>query len=625
MRKFGMMLCTLVFILNSSGYADSESIQNLDEFERIPILENGRKMPLHTFAENKLIEFSGRRKVNDLPAIDWLAKCLFEPSTVQDFPVFLINHPRVAEAMGVENVKGRRYTFNQLEPGLPKLVELASKAMQLEQNARSPVEQELIRVYGVMMSYFGFIHAFQFAEESADFAVEDPEVRAFLGLSDAQITNSFYSLFGHLPEMRKAIASWEGKPPEEWSAIEKDVYRLANTLFTWSRRNRGMNFNIVPLDPHGEEIWLSIWDTMSVPVSDSGLKKGLENLSRLPQAYRDGDEQQFNELSLNYRQFVQSRFWSDRDMRHLDREVGFNKQRFFSKAKWIYGLAFFLSFFAVVSPSRGWRWTAGLSVLVAFGYHTAGMILRMLIMGRPPVTNLYATFIFVAFVCVLLGLLMELFQRRGFGLLAASFTGLVLLMISSRFAVSGDTMGKVVAVLDSNFWLSTHVTAITAGYAGCFLAGVLGHLYLIFCIADPKGEVRQKSIYHAMVAILGFGLTFSFLGTMLGGVWADQSWGRFWGWDPKENGALLIVLWCSILFHARIDKMVGDRGMALGNILGMIVVMLAWLGVNLLGVGLHSYGFTSGLAVKLYTYVLLQIVVGIALFAFAKRTQKEKY
>jgi ABC-type transport system involved in cytochrome c biogenesis permease subunit len=157
------------------------------------------------------------------------------------------------------------------------------------------------------------------------------------------------------------------------------------------------------------------------------------------------------------------------------------------------------------------------------------------------------------------------------------------------------------------------------GYAGCCLAGLIGHFYLLQAIIQPRQEARLRSLYNALYAVLGFGLTFSFLGTMLGGVWADQSWGRFWGWDPKENGALLIVLWCAILFHARIARMIGNIGMAAGSILGIIVVLFAWLGVNLLGVGLHSYGFTSGVATGLFAYSVGQVVFLAVVVPWARR------
>ena len=105
-----------------------------------------------------------------------------------------------------------------------------------------------------------------------------------------------------------------------------------------------------------------------------------------------------------------------------------------------------------------------------------------------------------------------------------------------------------------------------------------------------------------------FAIFFSFVGTVLGGLWADDSWGRFWGWDPKENGALMIVLWNALVLHARWDKMVGDRGLAVLALGGNIVTAWSWFGVNQLGIGLHSYGFTSGIVRALITFGIYMLV-----------------
>jgi ABC-type transport system involved in cytochrome c biogenesis permease subunit len=159
-------------------------------------------------------------------------------------------------------------------------------------------------------------------------------------------------------------------------------------------------------------------------------------------------------------------------------------------------------------------------------------------------------------------------------------------------------------VLDSNFWLSTHVITVTIGYSACLLAGAIGHVWMVRALMPGDGVKahRLRELGKMIYGTLCFGLLFSFIGTVLGGIWADQSWGRFWGWDPKENGALLIVIWCIILLHAKQWGYIRDHGMAQGSIFGAIIVALAWFGVNLLNVGLHSYGFTDGAATKLMAY-----------------------
>ena len=153
-----------------------------------------------------------------------------------------------------------------------------------------------------------------------------------------------------------------------------------------------------------------------------------------------------------------------------------------------------------------------------------------------------------------------------------------------------------------------HVITIILGYAGVVLSGFIGHVYLLQRLFKPNAKELLKNTFQAVYAIQAFGIIFTFLGTVLGGIWADQSWGRFWGWDPKENGALLILLWSAILFHAYLTKWLREIGFALGSIVGVICVSLAWFGVNLLGVGLHSYGFTSGVANTLFIFVVVELL-----------------
>jgi ABC-type transport system involved in cytochrome c biogenesis permease subunit len=148
------------------------------------------------------------------------------------------------------------------------------------------------------------------------------------------------------------------------------------------------------------------------------------------------------------------------------------------------------------------------------------------------------------------------------------------------------------AVLDSNFWLGTHVLTITIGYSGTYLAGAIAIGWVLREHLAPRVDPATGQALSSMVyGVVSFALFFSFLGTVLGGIWADQSWGRFWGWDPKENGALLIVLWNAIILHARWGGYARTRGIMAMAIFGNVITSLSWFGVNMLGVGLHSYGF----------------------------------
>ena len=185
-------------------------------------------------------------------------------------------------------------------------------------------------------------------------------------------------------------------------------------------------------------------------------------------------------------------------------------------------------------------------------------------------------------------------------------------------------MGTLIAVLDSSFWLTTHIITIALGYSGCVAAGVVGHLYLLQAILKKSDALKTLAIEKAVYGLLAFGLVFTVVGTIFGGMWADQAWGRFWGWDPKENGALLIILWCLTVLHARSAGMIKGKGTAIGAIVGTILVMCAWIGVNLLGVGLHSYGFSSSGVNILLAYFAFEgiFLCGIALASYFRKSGK---
>jgi len=154
------------------------------------------------------------------------------------------------------------------------------------------------------------------------------------------------------------------------------------------------------------------------------------------------------------------------------------------------------------------------------------------------------------------------------------------------------------------------VVVITTGYASMFLAGILAILYVLRGLFTPSlTAATGKSLSRMVYGIVCFSTLFSFVGTILGGIWADQSWGRFWGWDPKENGALLIVIWCAVILHARWGGLIKERGLMAMAIFGNIVTSFSWFGVNMLGVGLHSYGFMDKAFVWLIGFIASQVVL----------------
>src|SRR5262249_6827042 len=168
---------------------------------------------------------------------------------------------------------------------------------------------------------------------------------------------------------------------------------------------------------------------------------------------------------------------------------------------------------------------------------------------------------------------------------------------------------------DTNFWLATHVTCVTLGYTATLVAGLLGIIYVVRGVFTPSLDRDMvRTLSQMIYGIVCFATLLSFTGTVLGGIWADYSWGRFWGWDPKENGAVLIVIWNALILHARWAGMVKQRGMAVLAIIGNMITGWSWVGTNQLGVGLHAYGFNNTLAVALVvTWIVHLGLVGVGL------------
>jgi ABC-type transport system involved in cytochrome c biogenesis permease subunit len=212
-------------------------------------------------------------------------------------------------------------------------------------------------------------------------------------------------------------------------------------------------------------------------------------------------------------------------------------------------------------------------------------------------------------------LVLERIYKNGIGNKLAGLTGFASLIVAHHLGSDGDTLEMLQAVLDTNFWLATHVTSITIGYSATFVAGFLGWEYILTGVLTRRLQKEpQKELSQMIYGILCFATLFSFTGTVLGGIWADQSWGRFWGWDPKENGALLIVIWNALILHARWGGLVKQRGIAVLAVVGNMVTGWSWFGTNQLGIGLHAYGFNNTLAAGLTIFWMMNLtIIGMGL------------
>jgi len=463
--------------------------------------------------------------------------------------------------------------------------------------------------------------------EQRVFRIDNPQVLDELGLerrlepSQHKFRYAFAELEPHLPRIAQQAQEASEIEAKQRSLFQTKIIELARQLQLYVPVLRWRAPLTIPSADGSAEQWQPMMEAVHA-ARQGEPNPNLQHLARAVDAWQQGDAETFNARIAAYQSRLQSTMPDV--VASANVEVLFNHVAPMYQSMLLYVGVFLLVCIGWV----GWRpaLTAGLVLaVVALIVQTGGLGTRIYLQGRPPVTNLYSSAIFVGWVAVILGILLEFLHRRGFALAMTAVVGFATLLIAHHLGDSGDTMEMMQAVLDTNFWLATHVTTVSMGYSATFVAGLLA---IIFILAGLLSSALDKPTWRYLggmiYGVLCFAVLFSFVGTVLGGIWADQSWGRFWGWDPKENGALLIVIWNALILHARWGGMVQQRGVAVLAVFGNVVTAWSWFGTNMLGVGLHSYGFMGSALHWLYAFAFSQLAImaiGLTPLRFWKSVQ----
>ncbi len=247
-------------------------------------------------------------------------------------------------------------------------------------------------------------------------------------------------------------------------------------------------------------------------------------------------------------------------------------------------------------------------LFLGFFLHLLGFLIRVYISGRAPVSNMYETVLWVPFGTIIFGYVVGKWNKSLMPYVGSCVVALFCLIMSDLAPVILDpSIQPLEAVLRSNFWLLTHVLTITISYSAFFLAFILGDFSLFYHLNENKYRKEISEITTSIYRSLQIGILLLAVGTVLGGVWADYSWGRFWGWDPKETWSLIVLLFYMVILHGRYSNWVTTHRFVIATAAGFMTVMMAWFGVNyILASGLHSYGFSEGGAVFLGSFFLIQ-------------------
>ena len=630
------LIFSLVSLLTFAVSAQAEkpeprwSKEIISEMETLPIQEGGRIKPLDTYARFTMLALHGKRgmKLPDgtkLSPTEWLLDCLFYPEIAKTFPTFIVDNADTITALGLERHEKRRdrYTYEELLPGRDKLQELAVEARKVEDaNDRSLFQRQIVQLHGQVNTFEYLINSLNIARNRYPNIEGDPAQRAALvaalgggPVSASGLLQQYSKLrdFAQDPTMEQAFANLIQR-------LQFDAQVSATTL--------------IPFPPPSSEneVWLSpgkiVLDTFTS--GGENIEWATERLSLWETLAADRDTPEaFLATATKFNNLTTSEAKERGELGQVSTEVAYYRLK---PLFWSLWLAFIAAIVYAISMIRGAsasgvgrkRSLVGLGLtLVSLLFLFIAIGMRMRIRGweagMGPITNLYETIIFITAFMGILALLAGKFKKNQMAYLLAPVVIATGLFVSVLFEANdaSDTINSLPAVLITNFWLLTHVPTINLGYAGCMLAAFFSWVYAITRLFDLKGT-KFKPFYKDLTSmaygILCFGMVTALVGTVLGGIWANYSWGRFWGWDPKENGALMIVLWSLAILHARMGGYIKQIGFHLCSIFGGAIVTFSWFHTNLLGVGLHTYGFSGGLKKGvLIFYALSAFVFLIAL------------
>ncbi|MFZ4766178.1 MAG: cytochrome c biogenesis protein, partial [Roseimicrobium sp.] len=634
----------------------------VEPFASLPVQEMGRIKPLETLARFRLLRFSGKQasisgtrldeatgtkvpvtdpatgkplvnakgKPYAFSAMQWLLVTWFRPDVAKELPVFVVDNSDAIIELGLPG-KGKRdrYSYNEIVAGREALMRKMSEMRQQENEARqqrktlerSPVERALGKLAMDFLDYEMMLGHFDFAR--APFSADTTSVPAELSAHLKQGRADW-------PAMLPALTAYLKAHPEAGAPMSNPWLRefFRSMLGAMMSGDETTVLRIFPPPAEKVEVWHGPGTVLQTALQGGEVSKAdLEHLTAyatLAQAAA-GDVAVFKAKLKALHDDLQKLANSRGESGHIGLELNYHRTDYPYQALLYFTFGLFFIALSWVKPQSGWAmWLRRICLaLVGIGavYATVGIIIRCLIMERPPITTLYETILFITAAAVIAALLTEWASRKGVALAVAAVAGTAGMFLSIRFMnlERTDTMVQLQAVLITNFWLATHVPCINLGYTAGMVASFFSIGYVIARSLGmvKAGDANARELTRMAYAFVLAGLLLSLVGTVLGGIWANYSWGRFWGWDPKENGALMIVLMNLVILHARLGGFVREVGFhACSLLLGMITVF-SWFATNQLGVGLHSYGAMEGAWMWLYIYwgfmalmLLCAIVIG---------------
>eukprot|EP01047_Picozoa_sp_COSAG01_P014978 COSAG01_NODE_740_length_13891_cov_35.573013_15_plen_599_part_00 len=584
MRKFifsaliiSSLLLGLYFVLEHQYFTEKSTTNHHATLSKMPIYFEGRLQPLDSLARNSFLFISGKQNPSKKNYFNLFLSLISSNNQSDHEPLFLIRDPQLLDFLKLSKTKVKRYPFYQLKPSLERIWLQADYADKVDEKERSAFQKNIRTLRLQIDRYLSLKHSFFYPGYTQEFSSYDKF--SDLHIASNKLLGKIHSKQQSLSDTQLALLAEYGRYLEAFQLLRQQSI-----------------FYPIPAQP-----WMRMGDSLLLPIKN-------QQQSQIIDYYYNYFAKATQPMASPLNQFDLTKS----EKLKLVLEYYFNKSQLYYYCLIAYLVIFLLTLPTLVIHLPKLSYFLDKFLIFIFFTHGLGMIIRMIIQGRPPVTNLYSSVVFVAWVSIFFFIILDKLFKLKFGQLIASLLGFSSLIIAHQLSLSGDTLEQMRAVLDSNFWLSTHVVLMCIGYGAMYVAGFIGTFYIIMGVFTTKLTKELSSqLYKMTYGTLCAGLLFSVIGTLLGGIWGDQSWGRFWGWDPKENGAFLIVLWGALILHARLAGMIHARGIMILSALGNIITSFSWFGVNMLGIGLHSYGFMEGGFLALAGFMIVQLYIVI--------------
>jgi len=576
------------------------------EFGSTMLMNEGRVQPLSTMASFTLYAVHGRRDVQfetedgrttKLSPAEWLLDAWCYPDQAARYPLFRIENVGVLDAIGIHHDgQGQRFEYLSYERMLEsasKLEELVDKLDGKPDSQQSPVERHLLQLWRQLVVYHR-MHQLVGALQ-VPIRLEGGELRPLFGGRDRITLTDILRNLGSFRDYVRSVG-------EDFAAEKHgNLGQVLAFLQEASRTPPGAL--LLPPTQTEASTWHSIGEVLGGAMTgrmplDPSYVELLAHLEAGLQAESLGDRQRH---LLDYTRAVAATAKGRAGTSSVATEAYYYSANWHFHAMMTFVLAFVLACVCWALPKSRLLWgVSAVTTVSAIVLLAVDVWVRCLVTGHPPITRLYDTFLFISGVAAICMIVAEFLMPRRILLALAPFFGALLIFFARLFEVADaqDTMKPLQAVLLSNFWLGIHVPTMNIGYGAGLAASVVGMAWVVVRVLGLDKDPQQsllKVLAKVTYGITCFSLATGVVGTILGGVWANQSWGRFWGWDPKENGALLICLSQIALLHARMSGMVRDPGLVLWSIFSGMIVVFSWFHTNLLGVGLHAYGFSGAL------------------------------